>query len=129
MSKSNQSMEHAEMNAHIATILTSHRWVVRFEELHTDIVTFLPGNPDVWAVESERRANAYWICRNAMRNHRNGATGIVFVAENSAVAEKIRRIVGSLADAIRNKTLVVTINDFTVEFINNKMEGGRNAYE
>jgi len=110
------------MNARIKTVLTSRNWVVRFEELHTDIVTFLPGNTDIWAVESERRANAYWIRRNAMRNHRNGAAGIVFVAENSAVAEKIRRIVGSLADVVRNKTLVVTTDVFTAEFVHNKME-------
>jgi hypothetical protein len=115
-------MEHAGMNARIETVLKSCRWVVRFEELHTDIVTFLPGSPDIWAAESERRANAYWIRRNAMRNDRNGADGIVFVAETGAVAKKIRRIAGDFPDAVRSKTLVVAIDDFTAEFVHNEME-------
>lgn len=122
MTRSNQSMEHAGINARIETVLKSCRWVVRSEELHTDIVTFRPGHPDIWAAESERRANAYWIRRNAMRNDRNGAAGIVFVAETGAVAEKIRRIVGDFPDGVRNKTLVVTIDDFTEEFVRNKLE-------
>jgi len=122
MTKSSQSTVHEMMNEHNKAVLIACHRIVRFEEMHSDITTFLPGNPDIWAVESERRANAYWIRRNAMRNYRNGASGIVFVAETAAVAEKIRRIVDRLPGIVRDKTLVVTVDEFTVEFVHNKME-------
>lgn len=122
MTKSNQGYKHANMNGRIDSLLTPRGWVLRFEELHTDIAAFLPGCPGVWAVENELRANAYWIRRNAMRNERNGACGIVFVAESENVAAKIRRIVEALPDRVREKTVVVTVDDFTPEFVRNVME-------
>jgi hypothetical protein len=122
MTTSSQSDEHAGMNARIKKVLNACLWVVRFEELHTDIAAFRPGCSGVWALESERRAHAYWISRNAMRNERNGAIGIVFVAETIPVAEKIQRIVGRLPDTVRKKTLVVPLDGFTEEFVHNNME-------
>lgn len=122
MTKSNESGKHAGMNARIENVLTPLGWVLRREEKHTDITAFLPGRRGVWAVESERRANAYWIRRNAFRNERNGACGIVFVAESDAVAEKVRRIVARLPSTLREKVVVVAINEFTESFVHNVME-------
>lgn len=122
MTASNQSERHETMNARIERVLISCRWVSRFEELHADIAAFLPERRGVWALESERRCNAYWIRRNAMRNIRNGACGIVFVTESEDIAAKIRLIMNSLSEHIRKKTVVVTIDDFTPEFVHTVME-------
>ncbi|MEI8120794.1 MAG: hypothetical protein WCI20_01985 [bacterium] len=122
MTKSNESGKHAGMNARIENVLTPLGWVLRREEKHTDITAFLPGRRGVWALESERRANAYWIKRNAFRNERNGACGIVFATESEAVAEKIRRIVGCLPEILRRKVVVVSIEGFTESFVHNVME-------
>ena len=122
MTKSNQSEEHAMMNVRITRVLTACHWICRFEELHTDIVTFLPGRRGIWAVESERRGSAHGIHRNATRNERHGACGIVFVTESESVATSIRRIVDALPGSIRAKTVVVTIEDFTPEFVRGVME-------
>ena len=105
------------MNARIKSVLASSGAVSRSEEKHTDTVAFFPGHRGVWAFESERRGNAYWIRRNAMRNDRNGAHGIVFVTETIAIEAKVRRIVNSLPITIRGKTLVVAIDNFTREFV------------
>ncbi len=123
MTKSNQSKKHEMMNARNESVLISRGWVSRFEELHTDIAAFLPGCNGVWAVESELRGNAYWIRRNAMRNERNGAYGIVFVTESEAVAVKVRKIVSSLPDSVKKKTVVVTADNFTPGFVKTVMEG------
>ena len=122
MTVSNESPVHAARIARIADVLVSCQWVVRREELHADIVAFRPGQPGVWAVEFERRCNAYWIGRNARRNHANGAVGIVFVAENVALAEKIRRALGALPAGIRCKAWVLATGEFTAEFVRNNME-------
>lgn len=123
MTKSNQSKKHEMMNARNKSVLVACGWIPRLEELHADIAAFLPGRSGVWAVESELRGNAHWIRRNAMRNDKNGACGIVFVTESEAVAAKVRKIVSSLPDSVRNKTVVVTADNFTSGFVKNVMEG------
>lgn len=122
MTTSNVSKDHEAMNDAIESVLISRLWICRREERHTDIVAFLPGFRGVWALESERRCNAYWIRRNALRNERNGAWGIVFVTESDEIVGRVRRIVGSLAETIRKKTVVVSIKDFTSEFVATVME-------
>ena len=122
MTKSNESERHANMNARIEAVLKPLGWVLRREERHADITTFLPGRRGVWTVECERRANAYWIKRNALRNDRNGAFGIVFATESEAVAEKVRRVVSLMPVTLRGKVVVVTIDGFTEGFVHNVME-------
>ena len=123
MTKSNQSEIHAAMIARIKRVLTSRQWILRFEELHADIVAFLPGKPGVWALEAERRGNAYWIRRNESRDNRNGACGIIFVTESTAVAQKVRKILSAGPSDVATKAIVVTIDDFSEEFVRNVMEG------
>lgn len=122
MTASNQSEEHAMMVARIKAVLIARGWIVRKEELHADIVAFLPGCHGVWAVENERRGNAYWISRNLLRNAKNGAIGIVFVTETKALAEKVGRIVKSVPLSIAEKTVVVPVDEFTDGFIQTVME-------
>ena len=111
------------MNVRNKNVLVACGWVPRFEELHADIAAFLPGHCGVWAIESELRGNAYWIRRNAMRNERNGACGIVFVTESEDLKLKVWKIVSSLPDSVRKKTVVVAADNFTPDFVKNVMEG------
>jgi hypothetical protein len=123
MTRSNQSERHASMLMWPRDVLVRREWILRCEELHTDIVAFLPGRSGVWAIECERRANAYWIRRNLFRNDRAGAVGIVVVAETEKVAAGIRAIVGELPGELRGKVWVVPIEGFTDLFVQNVMEG------
>ncbi len=125
MTRSNQSGQHAAMLMRIRGVLVRREWILRCEELHADIAAFLPGRPGVWAVECERRSNAYWIRRNLFRNARAGATGIVVVAETEKVAVGIREISGQLPGELRGKVWVVTMDGFTDVFVLNVMEGRR----
>ena len=123
MKRGHETASHLAMKRHVADVLRRRGWMARGEACNADVTAYKPGREGIWTLECERSPK--WVVRNVLKDIGNGARWVVVVAETSTVVEAVRRQLERLPSEIRARVQIVTINEFSETYVENRMERER----
>ena len=123
MKRGNETSSHLAMKSHVANILQRRGWLIRFEVKNADVVGFKPGTGGIWAIECERSPK--WVLRNITKDLSRGAYQVVIVASTIMVAVEAQHQIEQQNVTIQRHVSVVTVDEFTEEFVKKVMEEGK----
>lgn len=118
--RAHETSEHVCVKQALARLLRHCGWIVMVESLCVDLAAISPIFGDLWVLEVERSDKH--IQDNVLKAFIRGASRLLIVASNQSVAVTANKVVTTMPDHLRIKTLVVTTDEVDENFVHTVME-------